>query len=925
MSVNKDKPRLQTYIAVRVGGKNDPAETTGLAHYFEHLMFKGTETFGTQNYAAEKPMLDRIEQLFEVYRNTTDSLQRAQIYHQIDSISYKASLIAIPNEYDKLMSAIGANGTNAYTSNDVTCYVEDIPSNQIDNWAKIQADRFMHPVLRGFHTELETIYEEKNMSLTNDYRKAYEAMFAALYPHHPYGTQTVLGTQEHLKNPSITNVKNYHKTWYVPNNMAIVLAGDFDPDNAVDIITKYFGEMRPNANLPQLQFPEEAPITQPSTIEVKGLEAERVFLSWRIPAVKDHDMLGIRLLIKVLQNDNCGLIDLDIIQPQRMLGCSSFLYTLSDKGAFIVTGAPKDGQTLDDVKAILLDEIAKVRAGDFDESLVPAIVNNYLRDIQVQLESNEDRADWFVEAFVNGQDWGEYIKEIDRIGTITKADIVALANKYFRDNNYLVINKLQGKDDSELKISKPQLTPIATNRNVQSQFVADIQNSIVTPIEPRFVDYDTELTRTPINNGQIEVLYTQNNTNELFELTFVYDYGTYAALPLSVCEYTTLLSTPDMSAEQIKTEFYRLGCDYSIRPGAERTYIQLFGLNKNMEAAITLLEKVLTTAIPGQNTWNTYAERLIKSMNNSKASQRACFMRVANYARYGEPSNNPQIDNTYKPDELKALNSKDITDAIKALNSHKHRIIYYGPMAQKKLIKLLEKVHKTSKKLTDVPTGKQYDLAKTDESVIYIAPYDAKQLYMAMFSNRGEIFDANQEPIRTMYNEYFGGGMNSIVFQEMRESRSLAYSASASYNRSGAKANKPYIYTAQIATQNDKLIDATTAFDQIINDMPHSQAAFDIAKSSIEARIRTSRTIKDEIAWSWIRNQDLNVNHDLNADLYAKLPTFTLDDVIAYQQANVKGRTYTYAILGNIEDLDIESLKKLGRVVILSLEDIFGY
>ena len=230
MSVMKEQPRIQTAIAVRVGGKNDPAETTGLAHYFEHLMFKGTEKFGTSDYAAEKPMLDEIERLFEVYRKTTDEAERAAIYHRIDSISYEASKIAIPNEYDKLMAAIGANGTNAFTSQDMTVYVEDIPSNQIDNWAKIQADRFRNPVIRGFHTELETIYEEKNMSLTQDGRKIWEAMDAALFPNHPYGTQTVLGTQESLKNPSITNVKNYHKTYYVPNNMAVCVSGDFDPD-----------------------------------------------------------------------------------------------------------------------------------------------------------------------------------------------------------------------------------------------------------------------------------------------------------------------------------------------------------------------------------------------------------------------------------------------------------------------------------------------------------------------------------------------------------------------------------------------------------------------------------------------------------------------------------------------------------------------
>ena len=236
MTVNKDEPRIQTYIAVRVGGKNDPAETTGLAHYFEHLMFKGTTHFGTQNYEAEKPLLDQIEQQFEVYRTTTDSLQRRAIYATIDSLSQEASKYAIPNEYDKLMAAIGATGTNAYTSYDVTCYTENIPSNEVDNWARIQADRFKNCVIRGFHTELETVYEEYNMSLTNDMRKVIESSFASLFPHHPYGTQTILGTQEHLKNPSITNIKNYYKQWYVPNNMAICLSGDLDPEQTIATI-----------------------------------------------------------------------------------------------------------------------------------------------------------------------------------------------------------------------------------------------------------------------------------------------------------------------------------------------------------------------------------------------------------------------------------------------------------------------------------------------------------------------------------------------------------------------------------------------------------------------------------------------------------------------------------------------------------------
>ena len=370
LSVNDEEPRIQTFIAVKVGGKNDPAQTTGLAHYFEHLMFKGTQQFGTSDYEAEKPMLDDIERLFETYRVTTDEAERAAIYHTIDSISYEASKLAIPNEYDKLMSIIGASGTNAFTSTDMTVYTEDIPSNQIENWAMIEADRFKNPVIRLFHTELETIYEEKNMSLTQDARKVYEAMNAALYPNHPYGTQTVLGTQEHLKNPSITNVKNYHKTYYVPNNMAICMSGDFNPDEVIQIIDKYFGDMQPNPDLPELEFTPEKPITEPIVKEVYGLESESISIGWRLPASKDRSNDIAQMAGFILSNGTAGLIDLDLLQNQKILSGYGYASLLPDYGSFELYGKPKEGQTLDEVKDLIRDakpgDTIKVNARSYD-------------------------------------------------------------------------------------------------------------------------------------------------------------------------------------------------------------------------------------------------------------------------------------------------------------------------------------------------------------------------------------------------------------------------------------------------------------------------------------------------------------------------------------------------------------------------------
>ena len=922
MTVNKDTPRIQTYVAVRVGGKNDPDETTGLAHYFEHLMFKGTQQFGTQDYAAEKPMLDRIEELFEIYRNTTDSAARARIYHEIDSVSYQASLIAIPNEYDKLMAAIGADGTNAYTSQDVTCYEEDIPSNQIENWAKIQADRFENPVIRGFHTELETIYEEKNMSLTKDNRKVFEKMLATLYPSHPYGTQTVLGTQEHLKNPSITNVKNYHKQWYVPNNMAICLSGDFDPDEMVDIIEKYFGHLKPNPNLPVLKFPAETPITSPIDVTVLGKEAENLYLAWRIPAVKDEDTPAIQVAAEVLSNGKTGLLDVDIELPQLMLSSGAGMYDLADQGAFLLIGNPKPGQTLDEVRELLLKEMAKLRGGEFSESMIQAIINNEKLAQQRALESNESRANMYVQAFVDGQDWSHAVERINNLDKVTKEDVVRVANKYFGPDNFVAVYKLQGDDPNELKIAKPSLTPIATNRDASSRFLTDIRNSNVEPIEPVFIDFSKDITKLTANNG-VEVLYTPNESNDIFQTTYIFDYGTDNEPLLDVAsEYLEYIGTLTKSAQQIKDELYALACSFRIVPGGNRTYIVLSGLSENMPQAMALMEDVIANAVVDKEAYEALVDRIAQSEENGKKNQSHNFSRLASYMMRG--AHNPSTDDIHSA-QLRQTDPQKLIDALRDLLSLDHRIIYYGGMKPEEFLATLNANHgKDVKELRQIKTTDKYPFQTPEETIIFVTPYPAKQLYMAMFSNNGEKYGQVNEPLRQLYNEYFGSSMNAIVFQEMRESRSLAYSASARYG-APAYSYRPYTYTTQIATQNDKMADAIAAFDEIINDMPESQRSFDLAKEGLDARLRTDRIIKDGIAWAYINALDRGDDHDTRRDVFEALPSMTLEDIVKFQQENVKGRTFYYCILGDIEDLDMEALNKLGKVVVLTQEDIFGY
>lgn len=920
MSVNKETPRIQTYIAVKVGGKNDPAQTTGLAHYFEHLMFKGTPNFGTSDYAAEKPKLDRIEELFEIYRTITDEAERRELYYRIDGLSYEASKLAIPNEYDKLMATIGADGSNAYTTQDMTVYIEDIPSNQVENWAKIQADRFKNPVIRGFHTELETIYEEKNRSLTNDGRKMNEALNAALFPHHPYGTQTVLGTQESLKNPSITNVKNYHATYYVPNNMAICLSGDFDPKEMIATINRYFGDMKPNENLPKLQFDPEQPITAPVVREVYGCDAENIAIAWRIGGASSAIADIANIVGKILDNGKAGLLDVDINQQQKALQSSGYAYLQPDYGKVAVCGRPKAGQSLDQLRDLLLSEVAKLRNGDFDEKLLQGTINNYKVSVMETLESNEGRADLYVQSFINGTPWADEVQMLDRMVKITKEEVVAWAQKNLRPENYAVVYKRQGPDTSVQKIAKPKITPIVMNRDATSAFVTEVQATTVRPLKPAFVNYKKDLS-TFAAQSDIEVLYKQNKTDNLFTLTYLFETGMTDTPALGTAfKYLRYLGTPTRTIRQINAELYDIACAFSLQASADRSYITLSGLNENMGAAMEIVEDLLKNAQPNEQVLANLKEDLFQQRRNAKLSQEGNLSALQKMLFYGSDF----IQRITTSDEaIRTLTSEQLLGQVRDLMQKKHRILYYGPQPKKELRQNLEAHHTVAEHPAEVQSP-HLRLQLTPENKVYVAHYDAKQTSYLQVSNRGETFAVENDPEVMLYNEYFNGGMNSIVFQEMRESRSLAYSAQATLIQP-SYADTNYGYLAFIATQNDKLREAIEVFAEIIENMPESEQAFNIAKESLLARLRTSRTVKEEVLWSYIDALDMGLDTDRNKEIFEKVQAMTLDDVKATQHKWVRGRNYSYGILGDTNDIDMEYLNTLGPVQVISQEELFGY
>ena len=920
LSVNPEKPRIQTYIAVRTGSKNDPAETTGLAHYLEHLMFKGTKKFGTNNAEAEAPLLNEIEQRYEAYRKLTDPEARKQAYHEIDSVSQVAAQYFIPNEYDKLMAAIGAEGTNAYTSNDVTCYTEDIPSNEIENWAKIQSDRFQNMVIRGFHTELEAVYEEYNISLTADQRKLFAAISKLLAPTHPYGTQTTIGTQEHLKNPSITNIKNYFKKWYVPNNVAICMAGDLDMDKTIAIIDKYFSNWKPGADVRQPVFPKQPILFSPKDSTVVGQEAEQIWMGWQAKQANSLQADTLELMEDVLSNGRAGLFDLDLNQTMKVQRAMGGTQLMHDMGAFLLMGTPKQGQSLDEVKTLLLAEIDKLKKGDFPDNLLPSIINNKKRSHYQLLESNEGRADMFVDAFINEVEWKQEVGRIDRISKITKQEIVDFANKFFTDG-YAVVYKRQGVDSLQKKIDKPAITPIPANRDQKSAFVQAIQDAQVEPIQPKFVDFQKDLTIAKTKKG-LPVYYVKNNENGLFQLSFRYEFGQSADKRYDIAnQYLNFLGTDKLTATEVKQKFYELACSFSATVWDNYINVSLSGLNENMQPALALLEDVMNHAQVDKEAYDALVNRIIKGREDAKKNQRNYYATLYQYGIYGP--RNPYRD-IVSEQQLKETNPQVYVDLVKKLSNYEHSVNYYGPLTVNELTAIIDKTHQTAKTLQAVPKNNYYVKQEAKENEIWIAPFDAKNIYMRMYHNENRDWNIDEAAVQAVFNEYFGGGMNGIVFQEMREARGLAYNASAYYSRASRKGEKESFYT-HIITQNDKMMDCINHFHQIMNELPASETAFNIAKEGLTKQLASLRTTKMGIISKWHSMKQLGLDFDLNKKIYEDLPKVTLQDIVKFEKANMSNKPLRYIILGDEKELDMESLGKIGPIRRLTTEEVFGY
>lgn len=914
LAQNFDAPRIQTYIPVRTGSNNDPFDNTGLAHYLEHMMFKGTSKIGTQNWEKEKVLLDQISDLYEQHKAEQNPEKKKEIYKKIDEISQEASQFAIANEYDKIISSLGASGTNAHTWFDETVYKNNIPNNELEKWLKVEKERFSEMVLRLFHTELESVYEEFNRAQDNDSRLVNDSLMEALFPTHPNGQQTTLGNPEHLKNPSMKAIHKYFDEYYVPNNYAMVLVGDLDFEESVKLIDQYFGSI-PYKELPKKEAIIEQPITEIVERTVYSPTTPRIQLAWRTDSYGSKEAMLADVVANILSNrGEAGLLDLHINQTQKMLWAQAYSLGLKNYGFFSIVAVPKENQTLLEAREMVLEQIELVKKGDFPDWMLPAIINDFKFQRMKALETAGGLANNLYDTYIKGRTWEQELNEMDEYAEITREEVIAFANGFFKDN-YVVVNKEKGVNDKLLRVDNPGITAIKINRDSQSEFLKEIVNEKTVDIQPEFIDYQKEITTDVVKDKKIS--FVKNKYNEIAQVHFIFPFGSDNDRELGIStQILQYLGTEKFSPEDLKKEFFKIGITNDFKTTSDQLHISLSGLEENMKEGIELLQHWMKNVQPDQEIYNQFVETILENREAGKKDKNRIMTALTNYTKLGKGS---RFLDFLSKDELENTRVEDFTERIKSLFKFKYQIFFYGKDFEK-FKKEIEGFIETQSR--SIPDPKKYPEPETVGNV-YFTNYDMVQMEMSKIGKGHHVNTENFGKIN-VFNEYFGRGLSSIVFQEIRESKSLAYSAYVSYSPNAEIGHPDYI-TTYVGTQPDKLQIAVDTMTELMDELPEVTTQFENAKNAALKQIASTRITRTNIFFNTLKLQKLGITHDFRKDIYSQIESLNFDEIKQFYQTAIKPVQFNTAIIGKKENLNLEAVEQMGSFKELELEEIFGY
>ncbi|WP_146943488.1 M16 family metallopeptidase [Chryseobacterium hagamense] len=914
LAQNADAPRIQTYIPVRTGSNNDPADNTGLAHYLEHMMFKGTSRLGTRNWEKESELLNRISDLYEAHKAEQDPEKKKDIYRKIDEVSQEASQYAIANEYDKAISSLGATGTNAHTWFDETVYKNNVPNNELEKWLKIEKERFSELTLRLFHTELESVYEEFNRAQDNDSRLVQYEMMDALFPTHANGQQTTLGKAEHLKNPSMKAIHKYFDEYYVPNNYAMVLVGDLDFEETIQLVDRYFGTI-PYRELPEKTPVAEQPLTGMSTRTVKSPTTPRVQLAWRTESYGTREAILADIVANILSNrGEAGLLDLNINQTQKLLWGQAYSVGLKEYGYFSIVAVPKETQTLDEAKDLVLEQVELVKKGEFPDWMLPAIINDFRVQRMKSLETADGLATNLYDTYIKGRTWEQELNELDDYAQFTKEDVVAFANEFFKDN-YVIVYKEKGINEKLIRVENPGITPVKINREAQSEFLKEILAEKTEDIQPEFIDYQKEIKTDAVKGKKIS--FVKNRYNDIAQVHFIFPFGSDndrdLGISMQVLQY---LGTERYAPEELKKEFFKIGITNDFKTTNDQLLISLTGLEENIETGIALLRHWMEEVQPDQEIYRDFVQTVLENRAAMKKDKGRIMTALTNYTKLGAFS---RFTDVISKEELESSHVEVFTGRVKKLFSFPYEIFFYGRNSEA-FMAYIGKY--TEPETLRIPEPRKYPEPETGGNV-YFTDYDMVQMEMSKVGRGKDVNPENFGKIN-VFNEYFGRGLSSIVFQEIRESKSLAYSAYVSY-AANSELNHPDYITTYVGTQPDKLQIAVDTMTELMAELPEVTVQFENARNSALKQIASQRVTRTNIFFNTLRLRKLNIHHDFRKDIYHQIESLKFEDLKAFYTHYIKPVDFNTAIIGKKENLNREAVGQMGTFKEVSLKDIFGH
>lgn len=915
LSTDRSEPRFAAWIAVRAGSRHDPPDSTGLAHYLEHMLFKGTDELGTTDAASEKPHVDRVAALYDQLRATPATAdgetERARILSEIDSETQKMAKYAVPNEFDQLYARMGVRGVNAFTSNDQTVYIVDVPANRLEQWARVEGERFRDPVFRLFYPELETVYEEKNRSMDRPISRILEAMSEAVFPGHPYGTQPTIGVVDHLKSPAYADMVAYYQRWYAPNNMAIALAGDIDAATALPILEKYFGDM-PARKLPETLHGELRPLSGKRQLDMTANGESAVYMAWQTVATGHRDEAALEAMDLLMDNAASGLINVELVLSQRLPDAGSFARNLREAGMWLLYGTARQGQDLAEVEGLLRGVIGKLKAGDFTQADLDAIVlHAQMREMR-ELESNISRVAKMTDAFINHLPWSEAARRSERLRKVTRDEVIAAANKYLGDDHVVLYRK--NGEHAPPKIPKPTITPISIDPSKKSAYAGTIESMSIGPLEPEWLREGTHYERRALPSG--ELLAVQNKMSELFALEYRFEVGSRKQKLLCFAlDLMKQAGTISLTPEALQRKLYALGTRVVTSCGPDQVRLSVMGIDRNMEASIGLLTDWLRTA---KLTDDLYKKLLANEISQRKddmddpgniGQALSSYAARASNSRYLLIPSNKQLQSARLP-QLRAL--------LGQLTSYQHRTSYFGPRS-------------ADDAAGAVVLGKQFrPLAKRPPATyrkvrgarIFFLHKEVAQSNISIVLPKAPLPAPDIARAR-LYNEYIGGGMGALIFQEIREARGLAYSARG-FHVDGQRPSDQSAVFGLMGTQSDKTLEALGTMLELIRNMPVQPSRLAIAKTSLDAEYRSSRVAPRRVASRVIRWQERGFDSDPGEREWRTISGLTEADLEAFARRFADGPVII-SILGDRNRIDMKALAKIAPVTEVRLGQVFGY